>query len=260
MELLKHFNNFLTTYHHLFPVARSLTKTLLFILPKSTEVPEKFTMTVLGLLEIYQHILSSKPTYPIRSLSMASALTVISPYIESLFSNTSTKCIVLFPIYSFRAYYSLQYFLRSGFTLIPSTTSFQIPLKNNDSILTSNPINFTLKCLSEIIHSLRPLAVLLSFAICGNDSYVPLIVSFTLSCIEYVCLYRASDIFTTEEKKIFKQRLTRIWVLLLFPSILKALKQNSILRSILSKPIPGLKRLVEIFLDCLSTPNISSLL
>ena len=68
--------------------------------------------------------------------------------------------------------------------------------------------------------------VLVSFSVFGNDSYVPFFISFISSCIEFVFLHKNSGVFTQSELSIYKKRLRKLWILFLFPVVLKAFKKN----------------------------------
>ncbi|EDR28769.1 hypothetical protein EDI_342190 [Entamoeba dispar SAW760] len=240
MNLLKYLDTFLTTYHNYFPIARSITRTLLLILPKSTRIPERLISTILELLEIHHVIISSPPTFPLRSLALTSAMTVISPYVESLFTSTQMKYSFLLPIQSLRVYYSIQYFLKSGFSLIPSTNTMKLPLTSKQptsALLTLQSRIF--RIVSELIHSFKPLFVLISFSIFGDNSYVPLFISFILSCVEFICLYKNSSTFSLSELSIYRQRLTRVWVFFIFPVLISAYRCNPTICYLLRTKIPG---------------------
>ncbi|GAB1222011.1 hypothetical protein ENUP19_0088G0041 [Entamoeba nuttalli] len=261
MNLLKSLDAFLTTYHNYFPIARSITRTLLLILPKSTKIPERLISTILELLEIHHVIISSPPTFPLNSLALTSAMTIISPYVESLFTNTKMKYLFLFPIQSLRVYYSIQYFLKSGFSLIPSTNTMKLQLTSKQSISTLLTLqNKTLRIVSELIHSFKPIFVLISFSVFGDNSYVPLFISFILSCAEFVCLYKNSSTFSSSELSIYHQRLTRIWVFFIFPVVVNAYRCNPTIQHLLKTKIPGIHYILNIISQSIIDSNISTLL
>ena len=261
MNILRYLDTFLTKYHQYFPIARSLTRTLILILPKSAKVPEKFITTLIELMEIHHVITVSPPTYPIRSLALTSALTTISPYVETLFPNSKMKYSILFPIQILRSYYSFQYFMKSGFSLIPSTNSMNIILKRKDiKMYPLTPQQSIMKFISETIHSLRPLLVLISFSVYGDDSFVPFCVSFVSAAIEFLVLYKNSDCFTPTEKSIFRNRMIKMWVLFLFPVILKSFKKNKYVQILLKSKIPGIRSLLNFINELLFDKNISELL
>ena len=261
MNVLRYLDTFLTKYHQYFPIARSITRTLILVLPKSVKVPEKFLTTILELMEIHHVITLSPPTYPIRSLALSSALTVISPYVESLFPKQKMKYSILYPIQLLRSYYSFQYFMKSGHSLIPSTNSMNVVLKRKDiNVYQLSQQQTVFKYISETIHCLRPIIVLISFSVYGNDSYIPFFISFISSAIEFVFLYKNSDCFTPSEKSIFRKRLARIWVLVLFPSLLKSFKKNRYVQQLLKTKIPGIRSLLNLVNELLFDKNVSDLL
>ena len=212
-------------------------------------------------MEIHHVITLSPPTYPIRSLALSSALTVISPYVESLFPKRKMKYSILYPIQILRSYYSFQYFMKSGNSLIPSTSSMNVILKRKDiQNHQLSPHQLILKFISETIHSVRPLLVLISFSVYGNDSFVPFCVSFVSATIEFVILYKNSECFTPSEKSIYRKRLSRMWVLVLFPVILKSFKKNKYIQILLKSKIPGIHSLLNFINELIFDKNVSELL
>ena len=170
-------------------------------------------------------IITSPPTFPIRSLALSSALTSISPYVESLIPKNKMKYSFLFPIQVLRGYYSIQYFIQSNYSLVPSTHGFQIPKKCNNQLISGNMFVFVHRIISETIHSMKPVITLICFSWFGNSSVIPLCTNFVMTFLELYCLSEIHYTFNNDECKIYKQRLRRLWIYSIFPPLVKLYKK-----------------------------------